>query len=100
MARTRGVDVPAAALLASTSASPRAARYVRTVVKILARRRLWPLRPDLLWHDRRIRVALASAVAFLAAPGVASAVTPTMTVRDVPLHSARSLASSTPRFNM
>jgi hypothetical protein len=58
------------------------------------------LRPDLLWHDRRIRVALASAVAFLAAPGVASAVTPTMTVRDVPLHAARSLAASAPRFNM
>ena len=47
-----------------------------------------------------MRIAVAAAVVLLALPASALAVTPTLTVRDVPLHAARSLASATPRFTM
>jgi hypothetical protein len=47
-----------------------------------------------------MRAALGAVVAVLLTPAVAQAVTPTMAVRDVPLHAARSLAAATPRFNM
>ena len=47
-----------------------------------------------------MKLALATFAAVLAAPASALAAGPTMTVRDVPLHSVRSGAASAPRFNM
>jgi N-acetylmuramoyl-L-alanine amidase len=47
-----------------------------------------------------MRAALGAAAVLLLTPAAAHAVTPTMTVRDVPLHATRSLAASAPRFNM
>jgi hypothetical protein len=47
-----------------------------------------------------MRAVLAAVVALLSMPAAAHAVTPTMTVRDVPLHASRSLAASPPPFNL
>jgi N-acetylmuramoyl-L-alanine amidase-like protein len=46
-----------------------------------------------------LKVLLAASLAFLAAPGTASAAA-SLTAREVPLHGKRSLAASTPQFDL
>src|SRR5689334_25235437 len=54
-----------------------------------------------LWHPGpRMKFALATLAVALVLPASALAAGPTMVVRDVPLHTSRSLAASTPSFDM
>ena len=47
-----------------------------------------------------MKLLLVTALAALSAPAVALAGGPTLTMREVPLHAERALASTVPRFNM
>src|SRR2546423_1258312 len=71
-------------------------------VKIVSGKGVQPLPPNRVRVTLtvRMKVFLAVATAALAAPAFALAAGPTLTMREVPLHAARTSAAATPRFNM
>src|SRR5256885_13682205 len=71
-------------------------------VKIVSGKGVPPLPPNRVRVTLtvRMKVFLAVAAAALAAPASALAAGPTLTMREVPLHAARTSAAAAPRFNM
>src|SRR5213595_304907 len=114
MASTRGcveAAAPAPASNSEAAATPTAARRARTarpftIVKIVASGIVRPCRRGLQLRPcgiarSTLKVVLAAFAATLAAPATALAVEPTLTVRTVPLHGARSLGAARPaRFDL